>query len=66
MAVTNAQIVEFLLANPGMSDADIVAAMEQYGISPAQMAETVGIPEGQIAARVAETVPQGQTVTRWS
>jgi len=63
MAVTNAQIVEFLLANPGMSDADIVAAMETYKISPAQMAETVGIPEGQIAARVAETVPQGQTVT---
>jgi len=63
MAVTNAQIVEFLLANPGMSDADIVAAMETYKISPAQMAETVGIPEGPIAARVAETVPQGQTVT---
>jgi hypothetical protein len=63
MAVTNAQIVEFLLANPGMSDADIVAAMEQYGISPAQMAETVGIPEGQISARVAETIPPGQTVT---
>jgi len=42
MAVTNAQIVEFLLANPGMSDADIVAAMETYKISPAQMAETVG------------------------
>ena len=63
MAVTNAQIVEFLLANPGMSDADIVAAMEQYGVSPAQMAETVGIPEGEIAARVAETIPPGQTVT---
>ena len=63
MAVTNQQIVEFLLANPGMSDADIVAAMEQYGVSPAQMAETVGIPEGEIAARVAETIPPGQTVT---
>ena len=63
MAVTNQQIVEFLLANPGMSDADIVAAMEQYGVSPAQMAETVGIPEGQIAARVAETVAPGQSIT---
>jgi hypothetical protein len=63
MAVTNQQIVEFLLANPGMSDADIVAAMETYKISPAQMAETVGIPEGVISARVAETVPQGQSVT---
>jgi hypothetical protein len=63
MAVTNQQIVEFLLANPGMSDADIVAAMEQYGVSPAQMAETVGIPEGEIAARVAETVAPGQSIT---
>jgi len=63
MAVTNQQIVEFLLANPGMSDADIVAAMEQYGISPTQMAETVGIPEGTIAARVAETVAPGQSIT---
>jgi hypothetical protein len=63
MAVTNQQIVEFLLANPGMSDADIVAAMETYKISPAQMAETVGIPEGQISARVAETVAPGMSVT---
>jgi hypothetical protein len=63
MAVTNQQIIDFLLANPGMSDADIVAAMEQYGISPTQMAETVGIPEGVISARVAETIPNGQTVT---
>jgi hypothetical protein len=63
MAVTSQQIVDFLTANPGMSDADIVAAMEQYGISPKQMAETVGIPEGQIAARVAETVAPGQSIT---
>jgi hypothetical protein len=63
MAVTSEQIVDFLLANPGMSDAQIVAAMEQYGISPAQMAGAVGIPEGQIASRVAATVQPGQTVT---
>jgi hypothetical protein len=63
MAVTNAQIVEFLLKNPELTDAQIVAAMEQYGVSPAQMAETVGIPEGQIAARVAETVAPGQSIT---
>jgi len=63
MAVTSQQIVDFLTANPGMSDADIVAAMEQYGISPKQMAETVGIPEGTIAARVAETVAPGQSIT---
>lgn len=63
MAVTSQQIVDFLIANPGMTDAQIVAAMDQYGISPTQMAEAVGIPEGQIAARVAETVPPGSSVT---
>jgi len=35
MAVTNQQIIDFLLTNPGMSDADIVKAMETYGVSPA-------------------------------
>ena len=63
MAVTSQQIVDFLLANPGMSDAQIVAAMEQYGVSPAQMATAVGLDEGAVASRVAATVPQGQTVT---
>ena len=63
MAITSRQIIDFLLANPSMSDADIVAAMEQYGVSPAQMAEAVGLKEGEVAARVAATVPPGQSVT---
>jgi len=63
MAVTSEQILGFLNANPGISDAEIVAAMEQYGVSPAQMASVVGVSEGEIAARVAATVPQGQSVT---
>jgi hypothetical protein len=63
MAVTNQQIIDFLLANPGMSDAQIVAAMEQYGVSPAQMAQAVGLSEGEVASRAAATVPQGQTIT---
>ena len=63
MAVTSAQIVDFLVANPGMSDAQIVAAMEQYGVSPAQMAQAVGLNEGEVASRVAATVPPGQSVT---
>jgi hypothetical protein len=62
MAFSNADIVNFLIANPGMTDAELVAAMETYGISPAQMAETVGLPEGDIVARVAESVPEGQAV----
>ena len=63
MAVTSAQIVDFLLANPGMTDAQIVSAMEQYGVSPAQMATAVGLDEGAVASRAAATVPYGQTVT---
>lgn len=63
MAVTSEQILGFLTANPDLTDAQIVAAMEQYGVSPAQMAQAVGIPEGEVAARVAATVPPGQTIT---
>jgi hypothetical protein len=63
MAYTSRQIIDFLLANPGMTDADIVAAMETYKVSPAQMAEAVGLKEGEVAARAAATVPQGQTIT---
>jgi hypothetical protein len=63
MAVTSAQIVDFLVANPGMSDAQIVTAMETYGVSPAQMAQAVGLNEGEVASRVAATIPQGQTIT---
>ena len=62
MAVSSQDIVNFLLANPGMSDAQIVSAMEQYGVSPAQMATAVGLDEGVVASRVAATVPNGQTV----
>jgi hypothetical protein len=62
MAITSAQIVDFLLANPGMSDAQIVAAMETYGVSPAQMAQAVGLNEGEVAARVGAVIPPNQAV----
>ena len=62
MAVTSAQIVDFLLANPGMTDAQIVAAMEQYGVSPAQMATAVGLDEGAVVARVGAAIPPNQAV----
>ena len=63
MAYTSRQIIDFLLKNPDMTDDQIVKAMETYGVSPAQMAEAVGLKEGEVAARAAATVPQGQTVT---
>jgi len=60
MAVTSQQIIDFLTANPGISDAQIVAAMEQYGVSPAQMASAVGLKEGEVAARVGATLPPNE------
>jgi len=62
-AVTTAQIVDFLTTNPELSDAAIVKVMETYKVSPAELAKAVGLPEGTIAARIAETVPNGQTIT---
>jgi hypothetical protein len=62
-AVTTEQIVDFLTTNPDLSDAAIVKVMETYKVSPAELAKAVGLPEGTIAARIAETVPNGQTIT---
>ena len=61
--VTNAQILDFLKANPGLSDAQIVSSMKAYGISPSQMASAVGLSEGEVASRVAATIPPGSSVT---
>jgi len=58
MAVTSAQIVDFLLANPGMTDAQIVTAMDQYGISPSQMASAVGLKEGEVVSRIVPVLAQ--------
>jgi len=63
MAVTNADILGWLNANPGADDALIVKTMQEAGVSPAQLASAVGLPEGEVASRVAATVPQGQTIT---
>ena len=62
MAYTSQEIVEFLLKNPDMTDAQIVTAMETYGVSPAQMAQAVGLDEGAVAARVGAVIPPNQAV----
>jgi hypothetical protein len=61
VGVTDQQIRDFLATGP--SDAQIVAAMGQYGVSPTQLATVVGMPEGQVVSRIAATVAPGQTVT---
>lgn len=62
MAYSNQDIVNFLIANPNLTDADLAKVMEVAGVSPAQIAEATGADEGAIAARVAATVPVGQAV----
>jgi hypothetical protein len=62
MAVTNQELFNIFLANPNMSDAQIVSLMETRGISPTQVSQTFGIPEGQVASRVGATLPPNQAV----
>jgi hypothetical protein len=61
VGVTDQQIRDFLATGP--SDAQIVAAMGQFGVSPTQLSQVVGMPEGQVVSRIAATVAPGQTVT---
>jgi hypothetical protein len=63
VGVTDQQVKDALAANPGMSDAQIAQAMQTYGVTPAQLARVVGVSEGEVAARVAATIPPGQSVT---
>ena len=62
MAATNEEILGWLQANPNVSDAEIAKAMEVAGVSPAQLAKVVGVSEGEVAARVAATLPPNQAV----
>ena len=64
MAVTNEQIVSFLQSNPGITDAQIAAAMQQYGVSPQQMSAATGVPLEQVQSRVqAAMTPQAMAPT---
>ena len=60
MAVSNQDIINFLLANPGMSDTDIGAAMAQYGVSPSQLAKATGLSEGEVTSRLGATLAPNQ------
>jgi hypothetical protein len=62
MAATNEEILGWLQANPNVSDAEIAKAMKVAGVSPAQLAKVVGVSEGEVAARVAATLPPNQAV----
>ena len=62
MAVTNQQVIDFLLANPGISDEKIFEAMKTAGVPPSQMAAIAAVPVGDIIARLAPFLPRDQAV----
>jgi hypothetical protein len=57
-----AGFIEGLTAIPNVTDEKIVAAMKLAKVSPKNLADGLGISEGEVAARVAATVPYGQSV----
>jgi len=56
-----AEIQAYLSANPGMSDADIAAAMNQYGVSTADMAAATGSNLEDIQSRYDAVQPAAPT-----
>jgi hypothetical protein len=61
IGLTDQQVKDNLLAKPNMNDLQLAQFMQTNGVSPSQMSKVAGIPEGQIAARVAATIPYGNT-----
>ncbi len=59
MALTNQEIAEYLVANPQLTDADILSAMQTYNISPSQMSAASGVPEAEVISRIAQSLPPG-------
>jgi hypothetical protein len=55
--VTNKEITEYLAANPRMTDAQIRAAMDQFGVGTSQMATATGLPFEQVQQRYAAAAP---------
>lgn len=51
MAITSADIQNYLAANPGMTDAQIASAMHQYGVTPEQMAQATNVAMPEVQAR---------------
>ena len=51
MAVTNADILGWLNANPGASDELIAQTMQEAGVSPEQMAQATGADVAEVTSR---------------
>jgi hypothetical protein len=51
MAVSAEEIRAFLAANPNMSDTDIAAYMQMYGVSPGQLVQATGLSPTDVLQR---------------
>jgi hypothetical protein len=61
MAVTNEQILSFLTSNPNLTDAQIAATMQEFSVTPAQMAAAVGVPVAAVQERYVAVAPDTNT-----
>ena len=66
MAVSNEEINQWLQSNAGASDADIAAAMNQYGVDPAQMARATGLGQDVVQSRYNAVNPTAQNIANTS
>jgi len=57
MAVTNDQITSWLQSNPGATDATIASTMQQFNVTPAQMAQATGLDTGAVQTRYDAALP---------
>lgn len=55
----NQQIKDYLATNPSL--ADIASAMQTYNVTPAQMAQAVGLPVEEVQTRYKEVAPSVYT-----
>ena len=66
MAVTNADILGWLNANPGADDTLIAQTMQEAGVSPAQMAEATGLNYGDVSSRYEAALAPTTSVPTYS
>ena len=55
--VSDQAVTSWLQSNPGATDATIASAMQQYGVTPAQMARVTGLDTGAVQARYDAALP---------
>jgi hypothetical protein len=55
--VADQAVTSWLQSNPGATDATIAAAMQQYGVDPAQMARVTGLGQDVVQSRYEAALP---------